>query len=68
MLFCYVLCISGALGLGGFENKRGLEDSSGRGLRLATGLAEGGETGIAYSMFYCFQPGLQSLPGFGWQC
>ncbi|HAR91252.1 MAG TPA: hypothetical protein DHV53_02930 [Gammaproteobacteria bacterium] len=54
MLFCYVLCISGALGLGGFENKRGLEDSSGRGLRLATGLAEGGETGIAYSMFLLF--------------
>ena len=54
MLFCYVLCISGALGLGAFENKHGLEDNSGRGLRLASGLAEGGETGIAYSVFLFF--------------
>ncbi len=54
ILLCYVLCISGALGLGAFENKRGLEDSSGRGLRLATGLAEGGETGIVYSIFLLF--------------
>lgn len=51
MLFCYVLCISGALGLGAFENKRGIADGSGRGLRIAVGLAEGGETGIAYSVF-----------------
>ena len=54
ILLCYVLCISGALGLGAFENKRGLEDRSGRGLRLATGLAEGGETGIVYSVFLLF--------------
>lgn len=54
MLFCYVLCISGALGLGAFENKLGIEDRSGRGLKLATGLAEGGETGIAYSVFLLF--------------
>lgn len=51
MLFCYVLCISGALGLGAFENKQGITDRSGRGLRIAVGLAEGGETGIAYSVF-----------------
>lgn len=54
ILFCYVLCISGALGLGAFENKHGIEDRSGRGLRLASGLAEGGETGIAYSLFLLF--------------
>lgn len=51
MLFCYALCISGALGLGAFENKQGIADRSGRGLRIAVGLAEGGETGIAYSVF-----------------
>ncbi|MSR12542.1 MAG: CDP-alcohol phosphatidyltransferase family protein [Gammaproteobacteria bacterium] len=51
MLFCYVLCISGALGLGAFENQHGIADHSGRSLRIAVGLAEGGETGIAYSVF-----------------
>ncbi len=51
MLFCYVLCISGALGLGSFEIRAGLEDSSQRRMRIAVGLAEGGETGIAYSLF-----------------
>ena len=65
MLLCYVLCISGALGLGAFENKRGLEDSSGRGLRLATGLAEGGETGIVYSIFLLF-PALLPVTTWLW--
>jgi phosphatidylglycerophosphate synthase len=54
ILFCYVLCIAGALGLGSFESKRGLADSSQRGLRIAVGLAEGGETGIFYSLFLLF--------------
>lgn len=54
ILFCYVLCIAGALGLGSFENKRGIQDSSKRGLRIAVGLAEGGETGIFYSLFLLF--------------
>ncbi len=65
MLFCYVLCISGALGLGAFESKHGIEDSSGRGLRLAMGLAEGGETGIAYSVFLLF-PGWLALTTWLW--
>lgn len=51
ILFCYVLCISGALGLGSFETRKGIKDSSQRRLRLASGLAEGGETGIAYTIF-----------------
>lgn len=51
IILCYVLCIAGALGLGSFENKAGIKDASGRGLRLAVGLAEGGETGIFYSLF-----------------
>lgn len=54
ILFCYVLCIAGALSLGSFENKRGLTDTSQRGLRVAVGLAEGGETGIFYSLFLLF--------------
>ena len=51
MLFCYVLCISGALGLGAFETKLKLPDQSQRNLKLAAGLAEAGETGIAYTVF-----------------
>ena len=51
MMFCYVLCISGALGMGSLENQMGLEDTSQRRMRLAVGLAEGGETGIAYTVF-----------------
>ncbi|HAG72595.1 MAG TPA: hypothetical protein DCL66_10380 [Gammaproteobacteria bacterium] len=54
ILFCYVLCIAGALGLGSFENKRDLVDSSERRLRIAVGLAEGGETGIFYTLFLLF--------------
>jgi phosphatidylglycerophosphate synthase len=54
IMLAYVLCISGALGLGSFENKQGIKDTSGRGLRLAAGLAEGGETGIAYTVFLLF--------------
>ncbi|MEM1110264.1 MAG: CDP-alcohol phosphatidyltransferase family protein [Pseudomonadota bacterium] len=51
MLFCYVLCISGALGLGSLEDKLGVTDTSQRRLRITVGLAEGGETGIAYTVF-----------------
>jgi phosphatidylglycerophosphate synthase len=54
ILFCYVLCIAGALGLGSFETKRGLVDGSERRLRIAVGLAEGGETGGFYSLFLLF--------------
>jgi phosphatidylglycerophosphate synthase len=54
MLLFYVLCISGALSLGNLENQAKIPDKSGRGLRLATGLAEGGETGIAYTVFLLF--------------
>lgn len=51
MLFGYILCITGALSLGTFENSLDLPDRSNRGLRLAAGLAEGGETGIFYTLF-----------------
>jgi phosphatidylglycerophosphate synthase len=51
MLFLYILCIASALSLGMQEAKRDLAPRDDRGLRLGAGLAEGGETGIAYSVF-----------------
>ena len=54
MLFLYVLCISTALALGMQEAKRSLPPRDNRGLRLGAGLAEGGETGIAYTIFLLF--------------
>ena len=54
MLFLYILCIATALSLGAQEAKRSVEPRDNRGLRLGAGLAEGGETGIAYSLFLLF--------------
>lgn len=53
-VFFYVLCIASALALGMEEAKRNLPPRDNRGLRLGAGLAEGGETGIAYSVFLLF--------------
>ncbi len=54
MLFLYILCIASALALGMQEAKRAMAPRDDRGLRLGAGLAEGGETGIAYSVFLFF--------------
>lgn len=54
MLFFYVLCITSALALGAQEEKLASPPRDDRGLRLGAGLAEGGETGIAYSIFLLF--------------
>lgn len=54
MLFLYILCIASALALGAQESKREDARPDNRGLRLGAGLAEGGETGIAYSLFLLF--------------
>lgn len=51
MLFLYVLCITSALALGAQEAGIARAPRDDRGLRLGAGLAEGGETGIAYSLF-----------------
>lgn len=51
MLFLYILCITSALALGIQEARLALPPRDNRGLRLGAGLAEGGETGIAYSVF-----------------
>ncbi|MBY0399481.1 CDP-alcohol phosphatidyltransferase family protein [Myxococcota bacterium] len=58
MLFLYVLCIASALALGAQEERLALPPRDDRGLRLGAGLAEGGETGIAYSVFLLFPDGL----------
>ncbi len=54
ILFLYVLCITGALALGALEEKKNIQRSDKRGIRLTAGLAEGGETGIAYTLFLLF--------------
>lgn len=54
ILILYVLCITSALALGALERREGLKRDDNRSLRLATGLAEGGETGIFYSLLLLF--------------
>lgn len=61
MLFLYILCITSALALGAQEAERAIESRDNRGLRLGAGLAEGGETGIAYSLFLLFPAYLEIL-------
>jgi len=51
IVFLYVLCITSALALGTEEMQLDLPPRDERGLRLGAGLAEGGETGIAYTLF-----------------
>jgi phosphatidylglycerophosphate synthase len=58
MLFLYVLCIASALALGAMEAKLERPPRDERGLRLGAGLAEGGETGIAYTIFLLFPQAL----------
>jgi phosphatidylglycerophosphate synthase len=62
ILFLYVLCITSALALGSLERSKKLDSGDNRSLRLAAGLAEGGETGIAYTFLLLF-PG-----GTNWAC
>jgi phosphatidylglycerophosphate synthase len=65
MLFLYILCIASALALGAQEAKRQDSPRDDRGLRLGAGLAEGGETGIAYSAFLLF-PDVLSITTTVW--
>lgn len=65
MLFFYVLCIASALALGNLESQRALPPRDDRGLRLGAGLAEGGETGIAYTVFLLV-PGLLPVTTWLW--
>jgi phosphatidylglycerophosphate synthase len=63
MLLLYVLCIASALALGMQEARRETLPRDDRGLRLGAGLAEGGETGIAYTLFLLFPSQLSWLTG-----
>jgi phosphatidylglycerophosphate synthase len=65
ILFCYVLCIASALALGMQEAEHELAPRDERGLRLGAGLAEGGETGLAYTAFLLFPDHLAWWTG-GW--
>ena len=61
ILCLYVLCITSALALGQGEATVGKDARDNRGLRLGAGLAEAGETGIAYSLFLLFPQWLPTL-------
>lgn len=60
----YTLCITSALAMGNIEQALQLAHSDNRGLRLGAGLAEGGETGIAYTMFLVFPGAIHWLVPF----
>lgn len=65
----YVLCITSALALGQLDSQNNNASSSlanrskldNRGAKLASGLAEGGETGLIYTAFILFPNFLQPL-------
>lgn len=61
ILFLYVLCITSAIALGSQEEQLDLAARDDRGLRLGAGLAEGGETGIAYTLFLLFPIWIEEL-------
>lgn len=61
ILLLYILCITGALSLGHLQEKIKIPSQDNRGLRLASGIAEGGETGIAYTMFLLFPENIGTL-------
>lgn len=54
ILVFYVLCITTALSFGILEAQKNITQKDNRGLRLGAGLIEGGETGIAYTLFLFF--------------
>lgn len=61
VLFLYVLCITSAMALGSLLEKTSRNPSDNRSLALAAGLAEGGETGIAYTVFLLFPAWIAQL-------
>lgn len=54
ILVLYVACITSALALGQGESATEKATRDNRGLRLGAGLAEAGETGLAYTLFLLF--------------
>ena len=56
ILFLYVLCITSALSLGSLEFNATGENKDNRALHFGAGLAEAGETGIAYTCLLYTSP------------
>ena len=54
VLLLYILCSVSALLCGNVEKELGVKPRDNRGLRLGAGLAEAGETGIAYTLMAVF--------------
>jgi len=65
ILLLYVLCITSALALGAIEERRRMGGRDDRSLRLAAGLAEGGETGIFYTLML-IMPSVLSQLAIAW--
>lgn len=65
IFFLYILCITSALSLGHLQEKLLLNINDNRGLKLGVGLIEGGETGVAYSLFLLF-PGHLKIMLYIW--
>ena len=63
VLLLYTLCITSALALGALEAKSGGGGADNRTLRLGAGLAEGGETGLAYTLFLLWHAATPVLLG-----
>ncbi len=63
ILILYIGCVTSALSLGTIQVLEPDFKSDGRGLTLAAGLAEGGETGIMYSLMLLFPGVIQELIG-----
>ena len=61
VLLMYVMSICSALSLGSLETQMKSPARDNRGLRLGAGLAEGGETGLFYSLFCLFPDHLSIL-------
>jgi phosphatidylglycerophosphate synthase len=65
ILLLYVLCITTALAMGDLEERLQLSSRDNRGIRLGAGIAEGGETGIAYTLLLIL-PGWTLLLALTW--
>lgn len=65
MLFLYIVCTTSALTLGSQEQRLGLSPRDNRGLRLGAGLAEAGETSIAYTLLFLFPQFMKPI-ATGW--
>ena len=64
ILFLYIMCTTGALSLGQFKRNKS-ESRDNRGIKLTAGIAEGGETGLAYTAFLLFPQFIHILSN-GW--